>query len=264
VGIPVGVTLFRSSSKNATPSAPAFYAEPAFLKRPRLKEWWTLLHPPYTALHLSYVAIGTCLVAPVNAVWLVMTLLAFFLGVGVGAHALDELMGRPLSTTIPTWQLIAASVVGLGGAVALGVVGAFVVSPYLVLFIAVGVLIALGYNLELFGGRLHTDAVFALGWGGFPVLTAYFAQHATLSVAAFLTAAFAAFTSQAQRQLSTPARDLRRRTSSLEGTQVYKDGTIAPVTSHSVLAPLERALHSICWASSALAIGLVWLRFGPH
>ena len=264
MGIPVNVTIFRPSSKQVTPGGPAFYAEPSFLTRPRLKEWWTVLHPPYTAMHLSFVAVGACLVAPVNAVSLVLTLVAFFLGVGVGAHALDELMGRPLATTIPTWQLVAAASLGLGGAVVLGVVGAVIVSPYLVIFIAVGVLIALGYNLELFGGRLHTDAVFAIGWGGFPLLTAYFAQHATLSVGAVLMAGFAALLSQAQRQLSTPARDIRRRTTSIEGSQLFKNGAVVPVTSQSILAPLERALHSLCWASSALAVALIYLRFGPH
>ena len=44
-----------------------------------MKEWWTLLHPPYTMLHLSFVAIGACLVGPVNAVYLWVTLAAFFL-----------------------------------------------------------------------------------------------------------------------------------------------------------------------------------------
>jgi hypothetical protein len=258
------VTLFRPAPKQAPPAGAAFYAQPSFLKRPRLKEWWTILHPPYTAMHLSFVALGACLAAPVNAVSLVLTLAAFFLGVGVGAHALDELMGRPLSTNIPTWQLVAAATVSLGGAVALGIVGAVVVTPYLGIFIALGVLIALGYNLELFGGRLHTDALFALGWGGFPLLTAYFAQHSTLSVAAVLAAGFAALIAQAQRQLSTPARDIRRRTSSLEGSQVYKDGTVVPVTGQTILAPLERALHSLCWAMSVLAVALIYLRFAPH
>jgi hypothetical protein len=215
-------------------------------------------------MHLSYVVIGACLVGPVNAVRLVITVLAFFLAVGVGAHALDELHGRPLSTSIPTWQLVAVACLGLGGAVALGVIGLFLVSPYLALFIVAGVAIALSYNLELFHSRWHSDVVFALGWGAFPVLTAYFAQHGDLSVSALGVAAFAAFISQTQRQLSTPARLIRRRTSSIEGQQVLVDGTIVPISSESMLRPFERALSSLCWATVVLAFALLYLRFDPH
>jgi hypothetical protein len=264
VGVSREVTIFRPTSKKIAPQGAAFYAEPKFLARPRLKEWWTLLHPPYTMLHLSFVVIGACLVGPVNAVYLWVTVAAFFLGVGVGAHALDELMGRPLATTIPRWQLIAASVAGVGGAAALGVVGAVIVSPYLAFFIVVGVVIALGYNLELFHARLHTDAIFALGWGAFPLLTAYFAQHAALSATAVFGGAFAALISHTQRQLSAPARDIRRRTSSIEGSQVLNDGAVVPISATSMLRPLEGSLRALCWASTVLACALVWARFQPH
>ena len=90
------------------PLAPAFYARPRFASRPAARDWWTILHPPYTLWHLSYVVIGACLVAPVNVGHLAMTALAFFLAVGIGAHALDELHGRPLGTAIPTRTLIVA------------------------------------------------------------------------------------------------------------------------------------------------------------
>lgn len=258
------MTTFRPSSKKSPAGGPAFYARPKLLTHPKTQQWWTLLHPPYTAMHLSYVVIGACLVGPVNAVRLVITVLAFFLAVGVGAHALDELHGRPLSTSIPTWQLVAVACLGLGGAVALGVIGLFLVSPYLALFIVAGVAIALSYNLELFHSRWHSDVVFALGWGAFPVLTAYFAQHGDLSVSALGVAAFAAFISQTQRQLSTPARLIRRRTSSIEGQQVLVDGTIVPISSESMLRPFERALSSLCWATVVLAFALLYLRFHPH
>jgi hypothetical protein len=254
------LTIFKSTPKKTSENGPAFYAQPKFFTRTRQREWWTLLHPPYTLMHLSFVVIGACLAGPVNTVRLVLTLAAFFLAVGVGAHALDELKGRPLSTSIPTWQLVAASGIGLGGAVALGIVGLFLVSAYLAIFIVVGATIALAYNLELFHARLHSDVVFALAWGGFPLLTAYFAQHANVSVPALFASAFAAFISQTQRELSSPARDIRRRTASIDGVQVLLDGTAVPLTSQSMLAPLERALRSLCWATFALALSLLYLR----
>ena len=243
--------------------APAFYATPRLLRQKRAREWWTLLHPPYTAMHLSFVVIGGCLVGPVSATRLAASLGAFFLAVGVGAHALDELHGRPLATKLATWQLTAAAVAGLGGAVALGVVGATVVGAHLLIFVGAGVTLALGYNLELFGGRLHRDLIFALSWGAFPVLTAYFAQHSRLSLTSALAALFAAFASLTQRRLSSPARELRRRTRTLDGVRTLSDGTEMAITRASVLEPLERALRSLCWMSVALACTFLLLRFHP-
>ena len=82
---------------------PAYYAA-----RPGgWRDWWTLLHPPYTAWHLSYVVIGACLAPQVSLAPLLATLVAFFLAVGLAAHALDELNGRPLQTRIPAPTLVA-------------------------------------------------------------------------------------------------------------------------------------------------------------
>ena len=244
-------------------NAPAFYAAPRFLGSRRAREWWTVLHPPYTALHLSLVTIGACLSAPVNAVKLVATLGAFLLALGVGAHSLDELHGRPLSTTIPAWQLIGASVLGIGGAVGLGVVGVVVVSAYLAIFIVVGSVAAVAYNLELFGGRLHTGPMLILSWGAFPVLTAYFAQHATISAGAVGAAVFGALVTRIQQQLSTPARALRRRTRAVHGAIEGLDGTSRPITAATMLAPLEAALRTLCWMGPVLALTLVLVRFRP-
>ena len=76
---------------------PAFYA----LRQGGWRDYVTLLHAPYTAWHLSYVVVGGCLVAEVSWGRLGLTVLAFFLAMGIGAHALDELAGRPLQTAIP-------------------------------------------------------------------------------------------------------------------------------------------------------------------
>jgi hypothetical protein len=232
---------------------PAYYAA----RSGGWQDWWTLLHPPYTAWHLAYVVIGACLAPHVGLSALIATLLAFFLAVGVGAHALDELNRRPLRTTIPAKQLVAAAALGLGGAVALGVVGAVRVSPYLAAFIAVGLVVAVGYNLEPFGGRLHTRTVFVLSWGAFPVLTAYFAQHATLSLAAVAAAAFATLVVEIQQLLSTPARDLRRRVATVEGTLTRADGSVEEITKESMLRPLERSLKALCWMGVAVALAMV-------
>jgi hypothetical protein len=252
-----------ADATDAVQIGPAYYARSRIFRNRRLGEWWTLLHPPYTLWHLSYVVIGACLVGPVSVSHLVATLLAFFLAVGIAAHALDELRDRPLRTTIPAWQLVVASVLGLGGATGLGIAGAVVVGPALGVFIAIGLVIALGYNLELFGGRLHSDTVFAVGWGAFPVLTAYSAQHDALSLAAVLAATFAMATSAAQRQLSTPARALRRRTSSVDGEIVDAEGHRSEISSASLLAPLEGSLKWLSLSMVALATAIALARLHP-
>src|ERR1700720_102385 len=94
--------------------APAYYAGRTTGWR---RDLWALLHPPYTAWHLSYVLIGASLAPRVSVARLVATLLAFFLAVGISAHALDELRGRPLGTELPGRVLTAAAVLGLVGAV---------------------------------------------------------------------------------------------------------------------------------------------------
>jgi len=234
--------------------APAYYAPHA---RGPVRDVLVLLHPPYTAWHLSYVLIGASL-APVVSVWrLVATALAFFLAVGVSAHALDELHGRPLRTRIPGSLLWAAAAAGLVGAVMLGIAGVPVVGPGLIPFIAAGVLFVVAYNLELLGGRLHSDFWFALSWGAFPVLTGFFAQTGRISVPALAASAAGFALSYGQRTLSTPARLLRRRTTSVSGTLALSDGTEAKLSGAALLRPLERALQAFAWGVLLLALALV-------
>src|SRR5438094_1934091 len=172
---------------------PAFYALPPGGWR----DYVTVLHPPYTAWHLSYVAIGAALAPTFHTDRFLAALAAFFLGLGVGAHSLDELQGRPLATRIPESVLIALTVVSLAGAVAIGIAGAVSFDLWLLVFVAIGAVLVPVYNLELFGGRLHNDATFALAWGSFPLLTGYFACAGTITWEALLAAAFAALLSLA-------------------------------------------------------------------
>lgn len=234
---------------------PAFYAGPAGGRGPRA--WLTLLHLPYTAWHLSYVAIGAAL-APRFADWrLAGTLLAFFLAVGVGAHALDELRGRPLSTEIPASALLSAAAVGVTVPAVAGLIyGGWRMLP----FVVVGIVLVTAYNLELGRGVLHNGVVFALGWGAFPVLTGYYAQDFSLGISAFVAAAAAFLLSLAQRTLSLRARDLRRRTASVSGRIVGAGGRATALDRQTLLAPLEDALRLVAAGLVLLAIAMVWSR----
>jgi hypothetical protein len=239
----------------AAPAArPAFYAA-----RPGgWRDWWTLLHPPYTAWHLSYAVIGASLAPHVYLSRLIATVLAFFLAVGVAAHALDELHGRPLGTAISGPVLVAVSVAGLAGALALGIAGISRAGWILIPFMVAGPILVIAYNAELFGGLVHTDLGFAAAWGAFPALTGYAAQAGNLSPAACLAAVAALALSAAQRRLSTPARIIRRRAVSVDGTVKFAGGSSVPVSAQLLLEPLEHALRAMSWAivlfAAALAI----------
>jgi hypothetical protein len=235
---------------------PAFYA----LAPGGWRDYVTLLHPPYTLWHLSYVAIGAALAPQFKYSVLGLGLLAFFLGMGIGAHALDELNGRPLQTRIGDTTLVALAVASLAGAGAIGIVVALRTSLWLLAFVAVGTFIAVAYNLELFGGRLHGDPWFSLAWGAFPVLATYFAAAEAIRLEAVLAAAFAGFLSHAQRRLSTPVRLVRRRAREVSGRIELIDGSTIPITSETFTAESERAMRALSAAVVCLALALVLLR----
>ncbi len=237
---------------------PAFYA----LAPGGWRDYVTLLHPPYTAWHLSYVVVGGALAPELEPGRLVLTLLAFFLAVGIAAHALDELNGRPLATEIPGPVLVALAASSLTAAIAIGAYGALTVNPWIWAFVAVGAFMAVAYSAELLGGRLHGDLTFALAWGSFPVLTGFFAAAETLSAAAVAAAGFAFCLSLAQRRLSTQVRDVRRRVAHVSGRLERRDGGSEPVTAETLVAAEERALRLLTAAVVVLAVALVLARLG--
>jgi len=240
----------------AAPERPAFYA----LGGGRVGDLLTLLHPPYTAWHLSYYALGAAVAPQLHVDRLLWGLAAFALAVGVAAHALDELHGRPLGTGLSERTLIALAAVSLLGALAIGVAGAITVTALLIPFVLLGGLFLPAYNLELAGGRFHGDVWFAIGWGAFPALTGYFANAERIALPGVLIALGCMALSVAQRRLSSPARELRRRTSSLSGVRVGSDGRAEELSLQGLLAPLDGALAALSLGVVVTACALVAAR----
>ena len=225
--------------RNEGEVAPAYYA----LRPGGWRDYVTVLHLPYTLWNLSYVALGAAIAPHFHTGRMLWTMAAFALALGVAAHMLDELNGRPLKTRIGSGTLVALSILTLAGACAIGVWAAFRWGFGLLGFVAVGAFVVPAYNLEWFGGRFHTAWGLALAWAGFPVLTAYFAQAQTIRPEAVLAAAYATAMILVQRTLSTPVRRARRELGSVEGVE-----------------PMERALRILPWASVLLAAALVTWR----
>lgn len=226
-----------------------------------MRDCVTLLHLPYTAWHLSYVALGAGLAERTDGDRLAWTVAAFLLAVGVASHCLDELNGRPLGTLLPARALAGASAVSLAAAAAIGLWGVREIGVALLPFVVAGVALVLAYNLELFDGALHTDHVFALAWGAFPVLVGGFAQTGAIELPVVLGAGFAAATSLAQRALSNWARRLRRGGLRVEGL-IEEAGEREPLDVARLAAPAEAALRSLAAAHVLIAAALVWLRVG--
>jgi hypothetical protein len=240
---------------------PALYA----LRPGGWRDLVTVLHPPYTLWHVSNVAIGAAAASHIYAGRLAAAIAAFFLAVGIGAHALDELNGRPLGTQLSRRTLLALAVGGLGGALAIGIAGTIFVSPTLAPLVLFGGFIAPAYNLEWFGGRFHTDFWLAASWGGFSALTGWWVNslglhsvREAIAAAAAVLACF--FLTLVQRRLSTPVRELRRRTLAVAGEQRLSDGTVKQLNRADLAAPLDGALLGLSVAVPLLAVAAVAVR----
>src|SRR6266550_3331074 len=245
--------IARGPSVASAPTA-AFYA----LRPGGLRDYWTLLHPPYTAWHLSYVLLGAALAPMPDPRIVVGALLAFFLAVGVASHAFDELQGRPLGTRIPSSVLLALGSLALVGAVALGIAAAAMLGPWFLAIVVIGVLLVISYGLEL--PIVHSDIGFALAWGGFPVVASAAANGAA-PLPTIVVAVGATLLSLAQRRLSTPVRRIRRKALEVSGTVRFRDGATESLDRGALIAGPEAGLRLLWLAMVALSIGALAARW---
>ncbi len=232
---------------------PAFYA----LRVGGWRDYVNLLHPPYTVWHLSYVILGSAAAPVVHPDRVAGSLLAFFLAVGIAAHALDEAHSRPLQTGIPKATLLIVAGAALVGALGIGVTAVFTISPWALPLVLFGGLIVPAYNLEWGGGRFHSDTWFALSWGAFPAFVGYWANAERLEVPAVVIAAACLVLSAAQRVLSTPTRRLRRAATAVSGSIAFKDESVQLLSMPALLETPERALQLLSLGIPLLAVS--WL-----
>lgn len=234
-----------------SPARRAFY----LLEPGGWRDYFNLLHLPYTIWHLSYVVIGAALVAGRDYTLLGWTLAAFMLAMGISAHALDELRGRPLKTQIPGAMLIGMGIGGTAMACAVGVFVGLQATIWVLPLILIGGFSVVAYNMEI--GPFHRDLVFAIAWGAFPVVTSYVAQARSMSIACVIWAVVATALSQAQRTLSKRARFLRRSVCRISGEIAQADGSTLAITRSWLVDDEEKALLTLCAAVPLIAIGML-------
>ena len=231
---------------------PAFYARSGG----RLGDAWTLLHPPYTLWNVSYVVWGAALAPDIHWGLFAATLAAFLLGTGVASHALDELNGRPLGTGFSDRQLKLMAAVSLALALILALACVTFTSWWLLVWALLGAFLVAAYALEWCGGLFHGPWGFALAWGAFPVFVGYWVQAQDVSFAALLMAAAAAVISLAQRELSTPARFVRRKATRVEVSLNTENGE-THWNRARLMAGWEKPLKLLSWAVPLLAVALL-------
>jgi hypothetical protein len=160
----------------------------------------------------------------------------------------------------PRSVLVALADVSIAGACTIGVVGAVTFEAWLALLIPLGLFLVLAYNLELAGGRFHSDVWFGLAWGGFPVLNGYAAVAGDVRGATVLAAVFAVLLSLAQRVLSNHVRYVRRQVIAVRGELELADASKESLDARRLTAPAETGLRLLSLATVVLAATLLAFR----
>ena len=172
-----------------------------------------LLFLPYTGMVLAYVVIGSMLAATVDWSRVGALVLVYFLGLGIGAHALDAIGGsgaKPWGQVFSRVQLWALALVAVAAAYAIAIYYMVHYVPLLWLIAIPEGFFVFAYNLEWFRGRFHTDGWFAVSWGALPVLAGYAMQTNAISVSAFLVALSMALLSLVEIKASRPYKEMKR------------------------------------------------------
>jgi voltage-gated potassium channel Kch len=176
---------------------------------------------PYSLMNASYVLIGSLIAPSVNFGRMVGMFVVYLLAVGVAAHALDAMgPNKPWGDFLSRRQLGWLAGLALIPALALGLYFAIWSAPLLIPLGLAELFFLLAYNLELFGGRFHTDFWFAASWGFLPVLAGFVVQTNTLSLASIAGGFFGLFTAFVEISASRPYKSLKRQ----------PGGATAPVT----------------------------------
>jgi hypothetical protein len=218
-------------------------------------EFWTMLHLPYTLMVLSFVVVGAAVSPQFSWTILGITLLAYFLGLGIGAHLLDQLpgMGSHYVRHWPAWALWVGGLLTIGAGIGIGIYGAYYLHSWgLLVLVAIQAVCAFGYPLApVFKGYLHRDSVFAISWGALPFLTSFYVQTLSVTAGAIVLAATFAAVAVVEIKISRLARELRAEARTATPAQTGPAGPAAP------FHRLDAALQALSAGTVLLGVGLL-------
>jgi hypothetical protein len=166
---------------------------------------------PYTLMNAGYVLIGSLLAPAVRIDRMAGMAAVYLLAVGVAAHSLDALApNKPWGDFLTRRQLVALAATGLSISLGIGLFYSLTAAPFLIPLGLLELFFLLAYNLELLGGRFHTDLWFAFSWGFLPVLAGYVVQANTANLTALAGGLFGFSTAFVEINASRPYRALKR------------------------------------------------------
>ena len=180
----------------------------------KLGDVYNILHLPYTAMVLAFVLAGGVTAPQVHLDRIGAALAAYFVGLGIGAHALDqlELGGSRYVEMLSGRELAIMAVLGLCGAAAIGLYYALAVTAWLLPLIGAGLFFAVAYPLpsRMGNGLFHNELSFSFAWGFLPFVTGYFVESAMLTPFAIGAGAVAALAAAVEIRMSRRARAARK------------------------------------------------------
>jgi len=235
----------------------------------RVREFYTIMHLPYTSMVLSYVVIGAMLSQSIYFDRVILTVVAYFLGLGFCAHALNELhaahwteaLGKNELTALFAVPFVGALIIGAYGMLKLFTLSRSILPPLvLLIMILLESFFLIAYNTDALSGRLHSDISFAFSWAALPTLVSYYVNALTITPAALLAALAMAGTAGIEINLSRWCKELRRRSPLNE--LKFGDGTSQRMSTRELVARPEKALKLIVIVVDVIAISLIAYRLG--
>ncbi|NIO06273.1 MAG: hypothetical protein GTO13_22495 [Proteobacteria bacterium] len=219
----------------------------------KLRFFLGLLFLPYTGMVLSFAVIGSMVAERIHWDRVGAIVLIYFLGLGIGAHALDALgskEAKPWGEAFQRRQLWLIASISLAAAYLIAIYYMILYVPWLWVVALLEGFFVFAYNLEWFGGKFHTDNWFAFSWGFLPVLAGYLIQTNRISPEALLLGLSMTLFSLIEIKSSRPYKDLKRHSLDLSNEQRIQ------------MEKYEVILKSVSLGIILLGVGLVvWRLF---
>jgi len=211
---------------------------------------------------LSYVLIGAALSPSIYLNRVILTLLAYFLGLGLSAHALNELHARHWGDALRKSELeilfvvpfVAAMLIAAYGIIVLYAASGVLTSLVLLAFVSLESFFLFAYNTDRWSGIFHSDMSFAFSWAALPTVISYFVNASTIGIVAVLVALAMAATAGIEINLSRWCKDIRRKNPLTE--MQFADGTKSNLDAAHLIAKPEKSLKLIVVAVDLVGVGL--------
>jgi hypothetical protein len=212
-----------------------------------------LLFLPYTGMVLSFSVIGAVLADRVHWDRVIATVLIYFLGLGIGAHALDAVGSKevkPWGSVFSERTLWIAALSSIAAAYLIALYYMIFLVPLLWVVALLEGFFVFAYNLEWFSGKFHKDLWFAFSWGFLPALAGYIMQTNEVGPAVLAVAAAMGLFSLVEIKTSRPYKALKRHLETLTPDEKV------------LIERYETILKSISLGVLFLGIGMLVWRIG--